>query len=176
VVNLEHTWPQSKFNCDSFEISDPAEDQKMDKREILHQKTDMQHLYAAHTKLNADRGNFEFAEVGKGNKRSYPTCTTEPEDNLLGLAKTPPGMNDDGKTYFEPPRAHRGNVARSIFYFSVRYNKAINPVEEYYLRKWHQEDPVNEAERSRHEMIYQAQGTRNPFIDMPELVERIQDF
>ncbi len=41
------------------------------------------------------------------------------------------------------------------------------------LLKWHKEDPVDDFERNRNEVIYEAQGNRNPFIDKPEYVHLI---
>jgi len=42
------------------------------------------------------------------------------------------------------------------------------------LLKWHQEDPVDDWERRRNDIIYEKyQGNRNPFIDHPEFVLKI---
>ena len=38
------------------------------------------------------------------------------------------------------------------------------------LLQWHQQDPVDAAERLRNEVIQTYQGNRNPFIDHPEWV------
>ena len=35
---------------------------------------------------------------------------------------------------------------------------------------WHFEDPPDKIEEARNSMIEQAQGSRNPFIDHPEVV------
>ncbi len=148
VLNCEHTWPQSRFNR-SFSASA--------------QKSDLHHLYPTDSKANSKRGNYKFAEVGgnalKGN------CSSSRF-----------GRGDDGQFYFEPPQVHKGNVARSIFYFSIRYNMKLDPVQEKFLKEWHREDPVDSLERERHEGIFNVQGNRNPFIDYPELAERISDF
>jgi endonuclease I len=77
---------------------------------------------------------------------------------------------------FEPPETHKGNVARSLFYFSIRYGLRISPEEEAYLKMWNKQDPVDQEEMIRNNEIYKTQGSRNPFVDHPELADRIQDF
>ena len=37
--------------------------------------------------------------------------------------------------------------------------------------RWHNEDPVDNFERSRNEEIFKVQKNRNPYIDHPELVD-----
>jgi hypothetical protein len=41
------------------------------------------------------------------------------------------------------------------------------------LLEWHKEDPVDDFERQRNQVIFEAQGNRNPFIDKPEYVHLI---
>ncbi len=148
-MNTEHTWPQSLFNEDfSANV----------------QKTDLHHLYPTFSKINAERGSLPFAEVTSNRKVS---C----DKSAVGT----PIYTGKG-TFFEPPDSHKGNLARSLFYFSIRYDMSIDPVEEFYLRQWHILDPVDANEKKRHEMIYNIQKNRNPFIDQPELVDQILDF
>ena len=52
----------------------------------------------------------------------------------------------------------------------------INDREEAILRQWHKEDPVDDLERTRNNRVEGYQGNRNPFIDRPELVDRISNF
>ena len=78
--------------------------------------------------------------------------------------------------YFEPPQRHKGNVARALFYFSVRYRLAISATQEAHLRAWHRKDPVDESEKNRNDLVQEIQGNRNPFIDFPHLVDSIDDF
>ncbi len=148
-LNCEHTWPQSKFSS-RF----PNE----------MQKSDLHHLYPTDSKANSIRGNYEFGEV---ENESYDLC---------GTSQVGRDSNTGGGHYFEPPSEHKGNVARSLFYFSVRYKLPISERQEAALRKWHHEDPVDSEEMERNNQIHMIQGNRNPFIDAPELVGRIDNF
>jgi hypothetical protein len=148
VINTEHTWPQSKFS-NSF----PKE----------MQKSDMHHLFPTDSKANGVRGNNEFAEV---NGNAVANC---------GASYSGDPDKSNGQ-FFEPPDEHKGNVARALFYFSVRYRMPISAQQEDYLRRWHEADSVDAAEIERNEMIFKMQGNRNPFIDHPESVSGIADF
>lgn len=149
ILNCEHSWPQSKFQGHFSKGL---------------QKGDLHHLFPTDSRINSIRGNYEFAEVDY-ERESY--CNG---------AKFGGNNNDPDDYYFEPPNGHKGNVARALFYFSVRYQIKISKLQEYYLKKWHQQDPVDEFEKWRNDQIEDIQGNRNPFIDMPELVKHIDDF
>ncbi|CAM2005440.1 endonuclease I family protein [Acanthopleuribacter pedis] len=41
------------------------------------------------------------------------------------------------------------------------------------LLQWHMDDPVDEDERRRNEVVYSYQGNRNPFVDHPEWADCI---
>lgn len=147
-VNCEHSWPQSKFN-------------RRHSTEL--QKTDLHHLYPVESRSNSSRGNISFGEVKN-------TSTS-----LCQASSRGPALHFD-TVAFEPPDQHKGDVARAMFYFSIRYETEIAAHEEFYLRLWHEQDPVDEWERERHEQIYRIQFVRNPFIDDPALVDEIENF
>lgn len=149
IINVEHTWPQSRFTG---------------KYRGDMQKSDLHHLFPTDSQMNSVRGNNWFGEVTKDTK--ILKCKN------VRFGKTSAGGND----VFEPPREHRGNVARALFYFSTRYDLPIDPVQEAFLRKWNREDPVDDVERDRNNKIEEVQGNRNPFVDYPELSDKISDF
>ncbi|HZI12188.1 MAG TPA: endonuclease [Myxococcus sp.] len=124
-------------------------------------KSDLHHLFPTDSKANAKRGNFPFGEVVNV-KWSQ------------GGAKF--GTDAQGRTVFEPPDAHKGNVARAMFYFSATYGKAIPDAEEAALRKWNTQDAVDAAEVARNRRIATIQGNVNPFVEHSHLSERIRDF
>lgn len=147
-VNIEHTWPQSRFN--------PAFSKEL-------QKGDLHHLYPSNAKINGIRGHHVFGEV-------------EREDNGVPNCPSVLGFDKEGDLVFEPVDSHKGNVARALFYFSIRYQIAISPSEEAALKAWHLLDPVDDAERERNNKIFAIQKNRNPFVDFPEIVAVITDF
>ncbi len=75
-----------------------------------------------------------------------------------------------------PREGVRGEVARAYFYMSRQYKIPIPDDLENTLRQWHLADPPDAWEEKRNTLIEQDQGNRNPFIDHPELVERVRDF
>ena len=149
-VNIEHTWPQSKFSS--------RYDRGM-------QKSDMHHLFLSDSVANSDRGNFEFGDLtGAKNEIHAQDC----DISAVGRGK--------GGRVFMPPAEHRGNVARALFYFAVRYEMSISEEQERVLRIWAKADPVDANEIKRHEIIAKIQNIRNPFIDYPELADKISNF
>jgi len=147
VLNVEHTWPQSQFSGATGQ-----------------EKTDMHHLFPADSKANGVRGNYPFGIVVKSMHKQFDCPISDF------------GQDASGNLVFQPPANHRGNVARALFYFSMRYGLAIKADEEAVLRQWNKEDPVDQDEVVHNDVIEQLQGNRNPFVDQPELVDMIQDF
>ncbi len=150
VINAEHTWPQSRFTR-SFPKT--------------LQKSDLHALFPVTSRVNSTRGNMPFGRVVQSIDL---ICNGGARVGYLSSVS-----ND---TYFEVPDSHKGNVARAMFYFSTRYGLSIDPVQEKYLREWHQLDPVDEFEEWRNDEIAKFQKTRNPYIDYQELVAQIDDF
>ncbi|OUR95236.1 hypothetical protein A9Q84_15450 [Halobacteriovorax marinus] len=156
-TNIEHSWPQSKF---SPEFRKPL------------QKGDLHHLFIANSSANHLRGHFNFGEV-----EEFFHARGKCKNAGIGLlVKTPADVIRSSNEHYQPPKQHRGNIARALFYFATRYHKKINDTQEYFLRKWHKEDPVNKQDKERNNRIMKLQGNRNPFIDYPNLVNRIKNF
>jgi endonuclease I len=86
---------------------------------------------------------------------------------------------------FEPRDGQKGDAARAVFYFSIRYGDGcqVKPLavfdpahpaaSEAVLEEWNLHDPPSDHERQRNDVIEVEQGVRNPFIDHPELVDRV---
>lgn len=106
----------------------------------------------------------------------------------------PTGCYKNSNTWsWEPRDEVKGDVARMIFYMETRYegengeldlvvidsipndNNTNEPIHAKLsvLLQWHTDDPVDDWERNRNDVIYSYQENRNPFIDHPEFVNEI---
>lgn len=123
--------------------------------------SDMHHLFIASKESNSKRANHPFCNI-------YG-IDWEKDESFLGYDR-------DSETCFEPRDSHKGNVARAMFYFSIRYKKPINEKEEKVFREWNQLDPASASERQRNLQIKLLQGNLNPFVIDSSLVDKILDF
>ena len=151
--NREHTWAKSHGNFGTSK--GPG--------------TDIHHLRPTDVQVNSSRGNLDFDNGG------------EPVKNCDECKRA--------SNSFEPPNRVKGDVARILFYMATRYeqgdkvdlelNETLgNGSVPYHgklstLLKWHEQDPVDEFELNRNNIIQKWQGNRNPFIDHPEWVQSI---
>lgn len=149
TFNTEHTWPRSRGADDP-----PAE-------------SDVHHLFAVEIDANNRRANHEFGHVDCDDT----TCEWHRDESFLG-----PSAEDDRDPVFEVQPERRGDVARAILYFSIRYDQPVSPGEESVLRQWNCQDPPDDYERMRNDEIEAFQGNRNPFVDRPDFVDRIDEF
>jgi len=124
-------------------------------------ETDLHHLYPTDRKANDIRGNYPFGKVEK--------VKWEQGGSKFGL-------DAQGCTVFEPPDAHKGNVARAMFYVSDIYGLRLPDDEEAVLKSWNHLDPVDADELRRNDTISRYQHNRNPFVDQPSLADRVSDF
>ena len=133
--------------------------------------TDLHHLRPEDVTVNSARGNLDFDEGGTQNAEA-------------------PGNYADGDSW-EPRDAVKGDVARMIFYMSVRYDGGdgwpdleVNDITGNgsaphigrlsVLLRWNAEDPPSAFEMNRNDVIYtDYQFNRNPFVDHPEWADSI---
>ncbi len=122
----------------------------------VYMASDLHNLYPALTRVELVRRNAQFGDLDD----SVPSKFDD--------------IGCDMKTSFqlvEPRDDAKGNVARAIFYMHVEYGLPIVGQVQVY-KQWHQMDPPDADEIARNDKIADLQGTRNRFIDNPELVEQ----
>ena len=154
--NREHTYPRSRGGFDDIEEDDIADGIDIYGTTTIdslrHANSDAHALRAADGPENSSRGNRNYGEyIGP--------------DNVQG--------------------SFYGDVARSVLFLTLRYN-GLEVVSGFpdtsiegqlgdldLLLEWHRNDPPDDYEMNRNNVVYNWQFNRNPFIDMPDLVEFI---
>jgi hypothetical protein len=152
--NREHVYPRSRggfFSIEDDEIATGINQWWMTNADSLrHANSDAHGLRATDANENSSRGNQHFGDY------------TGPEGTLGSF---------------------RGDIARAIFYLSMRFND-LSVVDGFpentgqlgdlqTLLQWHLDDPVDDFEMNRNNIVYTWQNNRNPFIDYPELANYI---
>lgn len=152
--NREHTFPRSRggfFDIEADEIADGIDIYWTTEADSLrHGNSDAHALRAADASENSSRGNKHYGEYNG------------PTGNLGSF---------------------KGDVARSVLYMEIRYNglEVVNGFSTTQgqmgdlatLLEWHRNDPPDDFEMNRNNIVYNWQKNRNPFIDQPLLVEYI---
>ena len=152
--NREHTFPRSLAGYNSIEADDTGDGIDVfwttEADSLRHGNSDAHALRAVDGQENSSRGNQHYGQY------------TGPSGNLGSF---------------------KGDVARSVLYMQIRYN-GLSVVNGYpsttgqmgdlaTLLDWHRNDPPDDFEMNRNNVVYNWQFNRNPFIDQPDLVEYI---
>ena len=171
--NREHMMPQSSFNSNYPMYSD------------------LFFVIPTDARINQLRSNYPYGIAGTTN---YYTFTNGSKISKNGT----PNSGYTGRVY-EPHPEFKGDIARSLLYYVVRYEGKLNSFNFYngsspandtspldgteekayedwflaLLLQWHNNDPVSQKEIDRNNIVYGIQKNRNPFIDHPEWVNAI---
>jgi hypothetical protein len=152
--NREHTYPRSRGGFNSIDLDDIPDGKDVywttEADSLRHANSDAHALRAADGPENSIRGNKHYGDyVG-------------PDGNLGSF---------------------KGDVARSVLFLAVRYNglEVVNGYPDVVgefgdlatILDWHRNDPPDDYEMNRNNVVYTWQYNRNPFIDQPDLVEYI---
>lgn len=119
------------------------------------ERADIHHLFPTDVNANSRRSNYPFGTVSS--------------------ASWSEGGSKLGGGVFEPRTDHKGDVARALFYFVIRYQDYSNFLDgqETILRQWYLQDLPSSKEIGRNEAIFKYQKNRNPFVDHPLFLNRI---
>ena len=173
--NREHMMPQSTFNSNYPMYSD------------------LFYVIPTDARINQLRSNYPYG-IAKTTTAPFYAFTNGSRISANGT----PGSGYTGRVY-EPIDEFKGDIARSLLYFAVRYEGKLglfnyyngtsaandrSPLdgteekafEDWYLAmllQWHNQDPVSQREIDRNNEVYALQKNRNPFIDYPQWVNAI---
>lgn len=180
--NREHMMPQSTFSTSSS-ISDYP------------MYSDLNFIIPVDGYINQRRSNYPY---GIGNNTNHYIFTNTSRISNAAI----PNYPYTGRVY-EPINEFKGDIARSLLYFAVRYEGKLGSFNTAYttsanltpatdqcpldgteeravdlayiamLKQWSNADPVSQREIDRNNAIYTIQKNRNPFIDHPEWIDMI---
>ncbi|MGH1517167.1 endonuclease [Chryseobacterium sp. JK1] len=174
--NREHMMPQSTFYSNYPMYSD------------------LFYVIPTDARINQLRSNYPYGISTTTPSNIYYNFTNS---SKIGKSAIPNWVYT-GRVY-EPIDEFKGDVARSLLYFAVRYegklgtfnyNNSANPTSDTnpldgteerafepayiaMLLQWNQQDPVSQREIDRNNKVYALQKNRNPFIDNPGWVNTI---
>ena len=177
--NREHIVPQSLFN------------------EEQPQKSDRHHLFLADGLVNGLRSSYPFGETNvttafssysNGNKAlgklgtassGYSGTVYEPDDEYKGdIARAVLYMairyatSDVCRKYGGSANSYPvTSWNNGMFSGNLSTNYGLSNKAIAVFLKWHRADPVSAKEVARNNGVEKKQGNRNPFIDLPDLVE-----
>ncbi|MBK1896516.1 endonuclease [Chryseobacterium paridis] len=174
--NREHMMPQSTFYSNYPMYSD------------------LFYVVPTDARINQLRSNYPYGISSTAPSNVYYTFTNSSKIGRSAI----PNYVYTGRVY-EPIDEFKGDIARSLLYFAVRYegklgtfkfNNNTNPASDTnpldgteekafddayiaMLIQWHTQDPVSQREIDRNNSVYAIQKNRNPFIDHPQWVNAI---
>ncbi|WP_137904078.1 endonuclease [Chryseobacterium sp. 2VB] len=180
--NREHMMPQSTFSTSSS-ISDYP------------MYSDLNFIIPVDGWINQRRSNYPY---GIGNNTNHYIFSNTSRISNAAI----PNYPYTGRVY-EPVNEFKGDIARSLLYFAVRYEGKLGSFNTAYttsanltpatdqcpldgteeravdlayiamLKQWNTADPVSQREIDRNNAVYTIQKNRNPFIDHPEWIDMI---
>jgi len=185
AYNREHTWPQSRgFSSGSMGSNNAA-------------RTDAHHLMMSDVTYNGDRSRKYYDNCDASCTELASTATNGTGG---GSGTYPGNSNWYDVDSFEVWNNRKGDIARAMLYMDVRYEgdqmdpdssplqlepdlTLINDINELNnnpnnpnmgllstILQWHVQDPVDQTERDRNDVVFGFQLNRNPFVDHPEWV------
>ncbi|MBB6330168.1 endonuclease I [Chryseobacterium sediminis] len=180
--NREHMMPQSTFSTSSSVSDYPM-------------YSDLNFIIPADARINQLRNNYPY---GIGNSTNHYIFSNTSRMSNAAI----PNYPYTGRVY-EPINEFKGDIARTLLYFAVRYEGKLGSFNTAYsasanitpatdqcpldgteeravdlpyvamLKQWSAADPVSQREIDRNNAIYTIQKNRNPFIDHPEWIDLI---
>lgn len=155
--NREHIYPQSRggFSGGTSDLPSGVDYWELSNaQDIAAAHSDPHHIRAEDAPTNSSRNNKDFG----------PLDYNGPQNNQ---------------------GSWKGDVARALFYMALRYevlelvdgnpdDSTANQLGDLQtLLSWHELDPADDFEMNRNNIIYSWQMNRNPFIDLPDLVDYV---
>ena len=166
-MNIEHIWANSWWG-----------------HLVNNAYCDLFNLYPADGPANGRKSNNPIGVVDG---------TVAYDNGVIKVGKSTSYRADSLITAWEPADEWKGDFARTYFYMATCYHHmsdlwtttegwltvdgsewpTMRPWVYQLMLQWAKDDPVDEIEEARNEVIYGIQGNRNPYVDYPQLCEYV---
>lgn len=167
TMNIEHIWANSWWG-----------------HEVNEAYCDLFNLYPAEKYANIAKSNNPIGVV---------TSNVDYDNNSIKRGMSNCYRADSLIKVWEPADQWKGDFARTYFYMATCYTQlrdiwqtkegwltadmsewpTLQPWVYRLMLDWARQDPIDEIEIQRNDVIYCIQGNRNPFVDLPQLEEYI---
>lgn len=127
--------------------------------DVIPRKCDLHHLFPSDVEANQKRSSHPFGVV------TGPIEWSEGGSTL--------GEGADGDLVFEPRAEKRGDVARAMLFFEVRYELGMSEDQRALFEAWHLADPPSPGELERTRAIGERQVGPNPLVVCPSVATRL---
>lgn len=163
--------------------------------------SDLYHIRPCNSMVNTARGDAPYVDFDHADFQRYKSSVVEIGDSgpyklkIYGANEVSPGVYEYAH-YVEPDDSFKGDIARIVAYLFMHYNTNSKTPSSYkymtgglvlnkvigfstvakaktILKEWNELDPVSEVEKRRNHTVQQIQGNRNPFVDYPELIDKV---
>ncbi len=153
IINIEHIYPVSRMaehtGCQSRmqcrESKNPV---------FMRMEADLHNMYPVWQTVITHRYGFQYGLVS-GEDWRFNDCDLEWKTGIV-----------------EPRKIARGNIARAMLYMHSRYDIPVEMKALVLFKVWNKIDPPSKQEKKRNNIIEGLQGSRNPYIDTPNLADR----
>ncbi|CAL6077081.1 Extracellular_nuclease [Hexamita inflata] len=155
-LNCEHTVPQSFFSKQDPMVSD------------------IHHLRAVWKMANSARSDFAFKELPDKNINMYYGDNFQKNPHK---PKDPENWSAAGSQKFTPRNQQKGDTARAVAYFYVRYPTQAGSVTKTFasvdtMIEWDEKFEPSQLQMEQYHRSVEVQGNKNPFQEEKGLVAR----
>lgn len=190
----EHVWPCA----DSAGLWPHG---KVDESTYIGGGSDLYHIRPCTSTVNTARGDAPYVDFDDPQYSSKKSSTVDIGDDgpyklkIYGADQPSPGVYEFADLV-EPADEVKGDIARIIAYVYMHYATNSKTPSKYkymtgslnltsvidfstvskaktVLKQWNELDPVSEVELHRNHTVGQIQGNRNPFVDYPDLINKV---
>lgn len=198
VGTKEHVWACNDSSGLWFHDDSSTDIHCVDSPNYIGGGSDLYHVRPSSYNVNQARGDAPFVE-----KVDFPKLKPWHDINYDNTGLKFYAYKADYKSgnvkfadYVEPPNEYKGDIARTVAYLYIHYSTNANTPAAYkymtgnldlkkvigytnddkcieILKKWNNLDKPSDVEKHRNHVVQQIQGNRNPFVDYPDLLNKM---